>query len=269
MRGGRVTPTKNIFSRFSSRDLKRRREHRVSPAASINMKNDLSFKLVAAAILAGVILAFTQPAHAATAAPAKKTRTKERSGTYQGSNGSSGTFDATTVRAKGDVQRNSTLTNQDGKTATRSAERTWDKTTGTGTVSTSTTRLDGKTESREGTLTKNVDGSIAGEGTITGANGKIANYTTTTSKTENGATTTGTITGPNGKTTSYASTTSKTGAGEISRDTTVTGPNGKSSEKIVSTKLNGDGTGTRTIEVTKPDGTTETRSETFTVTTTP
>lgn len=231
------------------------------------MKNDHSFTFVAAVILTGVVLAFANSAQAASAP--KKSRTKERAGSYESSNGKTGTFDSTTTRAKGETIRNGSRTNQDGETATRSLDRTWDKSTGTGTVNASATLANGKTESREGTLAKNADGSIASQGTITGPNGKTSTYAATTEKTDAGSSTTGTITGPNGKTANYETAVTKNAPGDITRETTVTGPNGKTSERVVATKTNGDGTGTRTVEVTKPDGTTETRTETFTVTTTP
>ena len=50
---------------------------------------------------------------------------------------------------------------------------------------------------------------------------------------------------------------------------TITGPNGQTADKVVASKINTDGTGTRVINVTKPDGTTETRTETFTITPAP
>lgn len=50
------------------------------------MKNDLSFKLLAAVILAGVVLAFVTPSHAAPAS-----RTRDRTGTYQDSSGARST----------------------------------------------------------------------------------------------------------------------------------------------------------------------------------
>lgn len=230
------------------------------------MKNDHSFTFVAAVILTGVALALANPAHAAGAP--KKTRTKERTGTYEGSNGHSGSFDSTTTRTKGETVRNRSRTNQDGERTNRSSDRQWDKTTGTGTVRTSTTLANGKTESRDGTLNTNADGSIASQGTITGPSGKIATYTATTEKTGSGSSTAGTITGPNGKSSSYEASLTKNAPGDITRETTVTGPGGKTSKRVVATRINADGTGTRTVEVTKPDGTTETRTETFTVTTT-
>ena len=227
------------------------------------MKTDHSFKLVSALILTGVFLALFGSAHAAEP---KAKRTHTRSGSYQDSHGKSGTINSTVTRGDGETVRNGTLTNQDGQTVTHASDRKWDKATGTGTVSSSTTLPDGDTMSRQGTLTKNADGSVSGQGTITGYKGKTSTYSETTSKTANGLSTTGTITGPDGKVSTVNSSLSKTGPGATTRDTTVTGPNGKTAEKEIATKVNPDGTGTRVIETTKPDGTTSTRTETFTIT---
>ena len=88
------------------------------------MKPDHSFKLVAALILTGVFIALFSTGHAAETTKPK--HTKSRSGTFQSSKGNSGTFDSTVTRGGGETTRNSTLTNQDGKTATHSFDRTVD-----------------------------------------------------------------------------------------------------------------------------------------------
>ena len=230
------------------------------------MKTDPSFKLVAALILTGVFLALFDSVHAAEP---KAKRTHTRSGTYQDSNGKSGTINSTVTRGAGETVRNGTLTNQEGQTVTHASDRKWDKATGTGTVSSSTTLPDGDTMGRQGTLAKNADGSISGQGTFTGYAGKTSTYANTTVKTANGATTAGTITGPNGQVSTVNSSAAKTGLGASTRDTSVTGPNGKTAEKEIATQVNPDGTGTRVIQVTKPDGTTETRTVTFTITPAP
>ena len=226
------------------------------------MKTDNSFKLVLALIVLGVFIVLFS---SASAAEPKLKRTHVRIGTYQSSNGNSGTFNSTVTRGQGEASRATAVTNQNGQTATHTADRTWDKSTGTGTVSTSTKDFDGDTMGRQGTLVKNADGTISGQGTFTGYNGKTSTYAETTAKTATGSTTTGTITGPNGKTATVNSATTRNAPGDYSRDTTITGPNGKTSEREIATKVNADGTGTRVVEVTKPDGTKETRTETFTV----
>ncbi len=205
------------------------------------MKNDHSFKLVAAVILTGVFLALFTPARAADETAEPKTKTRVRAGTYQSSNGNSGTVNSTTTRAAGTKTRLSTLTNQNGQTATQSSTRTWNKAAGTGTVSASTTGFNGATSTRQGTLTKNSDGSISGQGTITGPQGKTSTYANNTVKTATGTSTTGTITGANGKT--------------VDRNVTNTvGPAG---------------TDTRVVDITKPNGTTSSRTQTLVQTSTP
>jgi hypothetical protein len=222
------------------------------------MNSSLSFKFLSAALLAGVVIAFTNTSHAAE-------RTRSKSGTYQGSTGKSGSFQKTTTRSPGQRERSGSWTSQDGKTGTRASTRRWDKTTGTGTVNASATRPDGQSASREGTLTKTGENTVQAQGTATGFNGRTGTYAATTTKTDTGRTTTGTVTGENGKVSTFDTTVTK-GNATTSRATTTTSPAGKTTERVVGTTLNGDGTSTRTIEVTKPDGTTETRSQTFTVT---
>jgi hypothetical protein len=224
------------------------------------MKNeDLSFKLLAVIIVAGLVAACLPSAHAAP----EKSRT--RTGTFATSDGKSGIATGTVTRTKGETQRSATKTNQNGQTGSRTADRKFDAASGTGTINATTTRSDGLTSTRDGNFTKNADGSVSAAGVATGFNGKSANYATATNKTETGSTTTGTLTGPNGKTATINTSTSRAD-GQISKDTTVVGPNGKSTERVTASRLNDDGTATRTIEVTKPDGTKENRTKTFTVT---
>ena len=233
------------------------------------MKNDPAFKFVALVIVTGVIVALFSPsAHAETAA-AKPKKTRTRAGTYQGSNGASGTINSTTTRGAGERTNLTTVTNQQGQTATHASDRVWNKGTGTGTVASSSTGFNGATTSRQGTLTKNADGSVSSQGTVTGPKGQASTYAGTTVKTGTGSSTTGTITGPNGRTSSYDTEVSKTAPGQVSRVSTVTGANGKTAEKDVTTLVHSDGTGTRVINTTKPDGTTASRTETFTQTVTP
>jgi hypothetical protein len=228
------------------------------------MKNSFSSKFALTALVAGALIISANSAFAAA-----KTHIRTRTGTYQNSNGKSGTFTDTTTHSPGETQRQDSWTNQDGKTGTHESTRTWDKTTGTGTVSSSTTLPDGKTSSRTGTIAKTGDNTYESKGTVTTPNGKVATYDAVTTKTATGRTTQDTITGPNGKQTTVNSTVTKEGKGEVERATTITGPNGKTEQKNVETKVNPDGSGTRTVQITKPDGTTETRTENFTTTSTP
>jgi len=229
------------------------------------MKNYTSSKLASVALLTGALLISTNSTFAAT----NRQHVRTRTGTYQTSNGKSGTFSETRTHQPGQTQREATITNQDGKTATRESTRTWDKSTGTGTVSKEKTLPNGKTSSQEGTITKTGDNTFESKGTLTGPNGKTSTYDTVTTKTADGRTTQGTITGPNGKQATISGSTEKLGSGEIERTRSITGPNGKTESKAIDTKVNPDGSGTRTVQITKPDGTKETRTETFTTTSAP
>lgn len=227
------------------------------------MKHDPAYKIIAAVILTGVAVSLFAPASHAAEATTKPKHTKTRSGTYQDSNGGSGTVNSTVTQGGGERTRNTTLTNQYGQTATHAADRTWDKSTGTGTVSTSTTGFNGRSTSRQGTLTKNADGSVSGQGTLTGPKGQTSTYADNTVKTDTGRATTGTITGPKGQSSTFTNDVDHTAPGAVTRTSTLTGPKGQTTEREVSRQVNPDGSGTRVIQVTKPDGTTESRTETF------
>jgi hypothetical protein len=225
------------------------------------MKQDRTFKYLAAAILAGVVLAIAEPAQAAEG----KERTKERSGTYSTSGGKSGTAETTVIKSKGRKSREGSLTNQDGETATRKSERLTDREAGTSSFSSTTTGPGGKTATTTSTATKTGEGTASTTGTRTGFNGQTSTYAGTVTKTEDGRSATGTVTGPDGKT-AAVNTTATHGGGEANMTTTFTGQDGKTAERVIATRKNPDGTVTRTIQVTNPDGTTSTRSETVTVT---
>ncbi len=75
----------------------------------------------------------------------KKSSIKKHSGTYETSNGKSGTFESTTTHEQGRTERKGSATNQDGQTATREAVRTNDKEAGTSELTATTTGPEGKT----------------------------------------------------------------------------------------------------------------------------
>lgn len=225
------------------------------------MKQDRTFKYLAAAILAGVFLAIAEPAHAAEG----KERTKKHSGTYSTSEGKSGSAETTVTKSKGRKTREGSVTNQEGETATRSSERLRDKAAGTTSYSSTTTGPDGRTATTNRTATKTGEGTASTTGTRTGFNGETSTYAGTVARTEEGRAATGTITGPDGKT-AAVNTTATHGGGEANKATTFTGQDGKTVERIVATKKNADGTITRTIQTTNPDGATSTRTETVSVT---
>ena len=228
-------------------------------------------------------------ASAAPSAFAGQPHTRTRTGTYQDSKGNSGTTTSSTTRSPGSRDHTATWTNQNGQTGTHTSDSTWNKTTDTGTFSSGTTLTNGKSESRQGTITETAPNSYKIQGTNTGFNGKTSSFDLNKTKTDTGSSTTGTITGPKGGVSTLNSTTTKnengytkdtsiTGPnggqtkidtsltktpGETVKNKEVTGPNGKTDDRTVDTKYNPDGSGTRTIENTGPDGKTYTRTETF------
>jgi hypothetical protein len=173
---------------------------------------------------------------------------RERARSAKGDRG--GSAESRTTRDRGNVERDTTWTNPAGGTGQHSYNRTWDPSTGTGTVTASTTRPNGATSSREGTLTKTGPGSVASQGTFTRANGTTSTYQGSTTKTDTGRETTRSATTSDGKTASSTITTTKTDTG-ASRTVVRTGPNG--------------GTSTARTDVTKTDtGTTAERTVTRT-----
>jgi len=234
-------------------------------------------------VTAITVLLFVSSAYAAG-----QTRTRARTGTYQDSDGNSGTSDTSTTVSPGSKEQSATWTNQNGQTGSHTQASTWNKTTNTGTVSSSTTLTNGKKKSRKGTVAETAPNTYDITGTKTGLNGQTSSFDQTKVKTDAGSTTTGTITGPKGVS-NLDSTTTKSANG-YTKDTTITGPKGgatttdttvtrstgetvkstegtspkgKTEDRVVDTKYNADGSGTRTIENNGPDGKTYTRTETF------
>lgn len=96
---------------------------------------------------------------------------KSRSGNYQGRK-TSGTWQQNVNRSPGHAERTTTWQNERGQ-GSRVSERNWNKQSGTGSYSSTTTRADGKRTSRQGTVTKTGPGAYTVEGTCTGANGRV------------------------------------------------------------------------------------------------
>jgi len=235
---------------------------------------------------AALAVVFSVATSAVFAAPS---HTRARTGTYSDSKGNSGTTSSSTTRSPGSRQHTSTWTNQDGQTGSHTKDSTWDKTTETGSFSSNTTLINGKSSARQGTVTETAPNTYQIQGTNTGLNGKASTFDLNKTKTDTGSTTTGTITGPKGgvstlnsavtkNSNGYTKDTTITGPkggqttietsktktpGETIKSKEVTGPNGKTDDRTVDTKLNADGSGTRTIENTGPDGKTYTRTENF------
>jgi len=202
------------------------------------------------------------------AASAAQSRTRARTGTYQDSKGNSGTFNTSTTRGGGAKQTDTSWTNQNGQTGSRTSNATWNKATQSGAFSSSSTLPGGKTASSQGTVTETAPGNYQIAGTHTGVNGQTSSFNLDRTKTETGSSTTGTITGPKGGVSTVNSNVTRS-AGETVKTTDVTGPKGRTDERVVDTKFNPDGSGTRTIENTRPDGTTYTRTVDFSAPTPP
>lgn len=183
-------------------------------------------------------------AHIPEAAAGERTRSR------QGDRG--GSAEARTKRDRGDLERDATWTTPAGGVGQHSLDRTWDQSTGTGTVTSSTTRPNGNTFGREGTLAKTAPGSGTAAGTFTRPDGTTGTYSGTTSRTENGRSTERSATTSDGKTASSAITTSKTDTG-ASRTAVRTGPKGGAA--TVQTDLTKSDTGytaERTVTKTPP-----------------
>ncbi|HEY9248992.1 MAG TPA: hypothetical protein VIO38_07665 [Rariglobus sp.] len=173
-----------------------------------------------------------------------------------GRNARGGTGERNVLRdGQGNVDRNSTVTGANGKTAAHNYDRTWDPSTQSGTVNASTTRPDGSTSGRQSTYEKTAPGSGTVKGTYQRANGQTGTYNATTTKTEEGRTTTGSVTGANGKTATVNSSTTKTDDG-LAHTATKTGPAGASVTNAVDVSHeDGTTTVTRTHTVTPPPAT--------------
>jgi hypothetical protein len=199
------------------------------------MKNEPLFKVVVAAGIAALILAFASPAHASDGKEITST------GTYTTSQGGSGTASSVTSRSQGVVNRQGSWTNAAGGTGTWQSQAVWDKDSKTAAISGSATRPNGVKTSWQATATRTAPGTISEKGTITHGNGKQSTFT---------------------------STDTKVAPGSWDKQETITTADGKTIGRTVDTSLAG-GNGTRNVTTTLPDGSTLTRNVTFTRTVAP
>ncbi len=233
----------------------------------------------AKAILAGtvgslVLLAsFSHPADAGV---------RERSGTYEGK-WSNGAYQKKVSRKPGALNKTTTWQNQRGE-GSHVAGRNWDKEAGTGSYSSSTTLANGKTFSREGTVTraengyvkqgtitgpqgkttivdknvvKNEDGSRTINSAYTGPEGKVLTTQSTVQKTDDGRLVTGTYSTSGGKSGTYTSEVSREG-GVITKEQSVTNVEGKTWDRAVTT-THEPGHVEREVTTTNPSGKTRHR----------
>lgn len=134
---------------------------------------------------------------------------RQRSGGISAGNHSA-RYEQNVTRNKGNYNRSTKLTGENGKTADRDAGRTWDRKSSTGTYNSSTTTARG-TSSTTGTVKKEAPGSFSNSGTTTTKKGNTIEHSGTTTKNDDGSWThTGTQTGQNGQTRTGTSTTVKT-----------------------------------------------------------
>ena len=214
---------------------------------------------------------------------------RTRSGKYQGKH-SSGTFEKKVSRQPGHVTKDTTWQNDKGQ-GTRHMERNWDKGKGTGTYSSSTTRPDGKTASKAGTVTRNEDGSYTQKGTITGPKGNVTDVDRDMKKNEDGSRSVHSVyTKPNDETVTvdktikktdtgrdatgnYSSSTGKSGTfqsssnvseGKRTTSQSLTNQDGKTWKRNIDTAKEGE-TINRTVTTTNPEGETKTFTQSVTL----
>jgi len=214
---------------------------------------------------------------------------QSRTGSYQGRK-TSGTWQQDVHRAPGHVDRSSTWQNDRGQ-GSRVSEKNWNKEAETGSYSSTATRTDGKTTSRQGTVNKTGEGSYTVDGTRTGANGKVTGvektitrnpggsssvhsvYTgpegktktddRTIQKTEDGRNVTGTYSTSGGKSGSFESNVTRTETGVI-KDQSLTNQDGNTWKRGINRTREGS-TVSRDVTVTTPQGGTHSYTESVTV----
>lgn len=196
------------------------------------MKNEPLFKVVVAAGLAALVLAFTNAAHASDG------KEITRTGTYTTSEGGSGSASSVTTRSPRVVNRQGSWTNAAGGTGTWQSQTLWNKDTKTATVSGSATRPNGAKVSWQATETRTAPGAISEKGTLIRGNGQQSTFTATDTR---------------------------VGPGTWDKQEVITTADGKTIDRTVDTSV-ANGKGTRTATTTLPDGRTVTREASFTQT---
>jgi hypothetical protein len=215
--------------------------------------------------------------------------TRSRSGSYQGQH-TSGTFQHQVNRGAGQSERLTTWQNQNGE-GSRSSTRQWNPQTGSGSYAATTTRANGRTSSRQGTVTRTGRGAWAVQGTRTGVNGNTVAVDRSVTTADNGSRSAdSTYTGPHGQsatidrttvktpdgrqtTGAYSTTTGKSGAfnadvsrseGTVNKDQSITNQDGRTWRRNVygSRQQN---TITRQVRTTGPAGQTRQSSQSMTV----
>jgi hypothetical protein len=172
-------------------------------------ENLVSFKIVSAVILAGVVVAFSNTVEAATdfarSLPllAPNARTPSSESILRG-----------------------TLVDQDGQTAISSIDLKWDAPTGTGALNEASVTAAGLVASRDANLERKADGTLIARGTMTDFDGRSVNYTETLRRVRNGFVAHGTTSGLAGETCTYETTVTLIGRNELRRTTVTTKSDG-------------------------------------------
>ncbi len=193
---------------------------------------------LAKVLLSGALILIASLALAPSVHAARPARTIKKSGNTSGSyttgGGRSGTFTNSVNRQPGSATRTTTWNPSTGGQGVQTANRTYDKSTGTGTRSSSTTHPDGKTTSSQGTLSKSGN-TTNYNGTYTNAQGQSGTVTDTRTKTANGYTNDRTITRPNGQTVEEDRSVTHNPDGTTSIQNSATGPRGTVSDSLTRT----------------------------------
>ena len=182
-------------------------------------ENLVSFKIVSAIVLAGVVVAFTDAAAAAIDFPhslallAPGARTPSSESVLRG-----------------------TLVAQDGQTAISSIDIKWDAPTGTGAFSEANVTANGLVASREANLERKTDGTLIARGTMTDFEGRSVNYTETLRRIRNGFVARGTTSGLAGETATYETTVVLVGRDQLRRTTVTTKADGTTSTRTETLK---------------------------------
>lgn len=217
--GSGYSATKDIAEFIPAKSATGGRGPPVLPAVNnlpITMKNEPVLKSLAAAITAGVILAFATSSHAAEPRGVRPPTSGQRSGL-----------------PSGETVRSATVTDETGQIALSSIDRKWDQTTGTGTLNEASITPDGKIATREANLTRNQDGTITAKGTFTDFNGRTVNFSETTKSTAAGRIVVqGKMFGPDGEVATYEAADSRTGRNQIKRTTVITKADGTKETRV-------------------------------------
>lgn len=182
-------------------------------------ENSVSFKFVAAVVLAGVVLAFLPSTRAATnsvrslALPDPNPHSPSSESVFRG-----------------------TLVETNGVTAISSIDQKWDPPSGTGTLNEAAVTATGQVASRDANLERKADGTFVAHGTMTDFDGNSVNFTETLRRTAHGFVARGTTSGFAGETTTYETNVVLVGRNEMRRTTVTTKADGTTSKRVETLK---------------------------------